>query len=333
MKQPILAAVVILSVLPTRNVEGHGSPIHVDVADSKLVVSQGLSDPMGFASMIYVEDDDDGDPFGSVEHPQLGPLIIWQLPGLDIFGMDDSSSLSMEVLSRPVKDTDPVEERLLWYWNPGTELVEPATVDFHLLGTGARSLTLSATDPAPPPPFMLADPVAGEQGFHNHGLLAYGLEDDSPPAGAYGFFARLTSNQYTSSDPFLVVFNNHVAYSQMVPAALAINAAGAGTARTGDMDCDGDVDFDDIDDFALGLNDPEAYLSMFGVAPALKGDTDQDGDHDFDDISGFVAILTGSGGLNAVRRVPEPMSLTLVAVGFCALVCVERVRRGVRSGS
>jgi hypothetical protein len=77
---------------------------------------------------------------------------------------------------------------------------------------------------------------------------------------------------------------------------------------TGDLDCDGDTDFDDIDDFVLGLNDPAAYEAQFGVHPALKGDTDGDDDLDFDDIVGFVDILS-SGAV----AVPEPPTVYLLA--------------------
>ncbi|MFV2069084.1 MAG: PEP-CTERM sorting domain-containing protein, partial [Pirellulales bacterium] len=52
---------------------------------------------------------------------------------------------------------------------------------------------------------------------------------------------------------------------------------------------------DDIDVFVLGLTQPPDYESLFGVRPNIEGDIDMDGDQDFDDISGFVAILVGPG--------------------------------------
>jgi hypothetical protein len=88
----------------------------------------------------------------------------------------------------------------------------------------------------------------------------------------------------------------------------------------GDMDADGDVDFDDIDDFVLGLNDPDGYQSTFAVPPSLKGDTDNDEDFDFDDIQGFVTILGASGAGAQLRTIPEPCSLRLLAVGLASLV-------------
>lgn len=61
----------------------------------------------------------------------------------------------------------------------------------------------------------------------------------------------------------------------------------------GDMDFNGDLDLDDIDDFVLGLSSAAAYQALYGVAPDTNGDTDGDGDLDFDDITGFTALLAG----------------------------------------
>jgi len=86
---------------------------------------------------------------------------------------------------------------------------------------------------------------------------------------------------------------------------------------TGDMDCDGDVDFDDIDDFVQGLSDPAGYQASQGIPAALKGDTDSDADLDFDDIPGFVSILSNP----VTASVPEPATFALVVLaltGFLA---------------
>jgi hypothetical protein len=64
---------------------------------------------------------------------------------------------------------------------------------------------------------------------------------------------------------------------------------------TGDMDCDGDVDFDDINPFVLAIQDPQGYQAAYPNCNWLNGDTDGDGDVDFDDINGFVALLSGGG--------------------------------------
>jgi hypothetical protein len=75
-----------------------------------------------------------------------------------------------------------------------------------------------------------------------------------------------------------------------------------------DMDGDGDVDFDDIDDFVLGLLDPGAFEVLRGVMPAPRGDTDRDDDLDFDDIDDFVGIINGG----QIQVVAEPASATLL---------------------
>jgi len=59
----------------------------------------------------------------------------------------------------------------------------------------------------------------------------------------------------------------------------------------GDMDCDGDVDFDDINPFVLALSGETAYLAQYPDCNWRNADCDSDGDIDFDDINAFVAIL------------------------------------------
>ncbi|MBK9127245.1 MAG: hypothetical protein IPM13_05550 [Phycisphaerales bacterium] len=59
----------------------------------------------------------------------------------------------------------------------------------------------------------------------------------------------------------------------------------------GDMDCDGDVDFDDIDPFVLALQGPGAYNAAHPCCPWLNGDTSNDGQVTFDDIDAFVDLI------------------------------------------
>jgi hypothetical protein len=92
-------------------------------------------------------------------------------------------------------------------------------------------------------------------------------------------------------------------------------------ALRGDMDLDGDVDFDDIDDFVLGLNNAAAYEAIYGLPPSTHGDTDDDGDQDFDDINGFVSILGGA-DLARVQAVPEPPAWVLLSLAGSWLVWV-----------
>ncbi len=61
----------------------------------------------------------------------------------------------------------------------------------------------------------------------------------------------------------------------------------------GDLNCDGVVDFDDINPFVLALSDPASYGVAYPDCNILSGDCDSDGDVDFDDINPFVALLSG----------------------------------------
>ncbi|MEW6250970.1 MAG: VCBS repeat-containing protein [Planctomycetota bacterium] len=61
---------------------------------------------------------------------------------------------------------------------------------------------------------------------------------------------------------------------------------------TGDLNCDGVVDFDDINPFVLALSDPGGYATAYPNCRIRNGDTNHDGRVTFDDINPFVALLT-----------------------------------------
>ena len=99
---------------------------------------------------------------------------------------------------------------------------------------------------------------------------------------AYGDFA----SSWTASDP----------------------TPGSSTFRVaGDMNLDGVVDGRDIQWFVLGLSDPATYAATFGVPAWFAGDLDGDGNLDFDDIGSFVALVV-SGASRAPRPATLPQS-------------------------
>jgi len=59
----------------------------------------------------------------------------------------------------------------------------------------------------------------------------------------------------------------------------------------GDVNCDGVVDFDDINPFVLALSGEEAYLAEYPCCVWLNADCNDDGQVDFDDINAFVGLL------------------------------------------
>ncbi len=64
---------------------------------------------------------------------------------------------------------------------------------------------------------------------------------------------------------------------------------------TGDVNCDGAVNFGDINVFVLALTDPAAYAATFPQCDILNADINGDCVVDFGDINPFVALLTGGG--------------------------------------
>ncbi len=65
------------------------------------------------------------------------------------------------------------------------------------------------------------------------------------------------------------------------------------TILHGDLNCDGSVNFGDINPFVLRLADPAAYHTAYPDCPDANGDCNGDGGVDFGDINPFVALLSG----------------------------------------
>jgi hypothetical protein len=64
----------------------------------------------------------------------------------------------------------------------------------------------------------------------------------------------------------------------------------------GDLNCDGHIDFSDIDPFVTAIVGQAAYEAAYPGCNWLNADIDGDGRVTFDDIDPFVAILSGGGG-------------------------------------
>jgi hypothetical protein len=320
----ITACIVALTALTrASSADAHGTPIHVEVPADELIVSGGWPDSIGFAPVIFGEDDEDGEPFATITLPQVGPVILWQLPGLDIFGMNDQSNLSIEPLPRPAKDASPTEKRLVWHWDPVSEEVTVSPSAFNLLGTGMRFTTLAPTVTDEPAPFLLANTVAGQQGFHNHGLISYALDNDpSRPVGAYGFFARLLSDEHDASDPFLLVFNRDVDAALMMSAGLAINAAAF---------LPGDYNHDDRVDAA----DYVVWRKTLGSTTDLIADGSGNLVVDTADYEvwranfGLTYDQSPTAAPGSLASAPEPRGSALAAAIFVALAA--RFRRRART--
>jgi RHS repeat-associated protein len=62
----------------------------------------------------------------------------------------------------------------------------------------------------------------------------------------------------------------------------------------GDLNCDGVVDFADIDAFVLAISDPAAYAAAFPDCNIVLGDANGDGLVNFADINAFVTLLSAA---------------------------------------
>ncbi len=63
-----------------------------------------------------------------------------------------------------------------------------------------------------------------------------------------------------------------------------------------DMNCDGVLNFDDIDPFVTAMNSQAAYEAAYPNCEWLNGDLDGNGIVNFDDLDYFVALLSNGGG-------------------------------------
>lgn len=291
---------------------GHGEAIRVDVVNNQLVVSNGVLDSLGYVDRIFVEDDADGDPLGSGSLSGFGPSIYWNVPGFDIYGMAENSGLYIDVLARPVKDATPAKERVLWYWNPATELIEDAPTDNHFMIRRSASLNrvLTGDQSVAPTRLKFAAPFASDMGFHNHTLLLFAIHNEVPaPAGVYGFFARLSSDVYAPSDPFLILVNNgFLEGPQMIEGALAINTAAVDASLPGDFNGNGTVDAADYTIWRDGLGG--AYTQAH-----------------YTEWKTHFGQSAGSAASAAATTVPEPAGFVLVIGGIFALSARQSLRR------
>ena len=99
--------------------------------------------------------------------------------------------------------------------------------------------------------------------------------------------------------------------------------------QLGDLDWDGAVDADDVDDFVLGLSNPAAYERRHTVAATVAGDIDLDGDLDLDDIDDFVALLA-AGGAGAATA--GPLEFTSVSARGLSSTAARGALRGGGAG-
>ncbi len=104
---------------------------------------------------------------------------------------------------------------------------------------------------------------------------------------------RLESDQTPSGMPLLAwedgaTGNTDIYATTVIPVT---GKVGLPVFLHGDLDCDADIDFFDIDPLVSALEGQAAYQALYPNCYWLSGDCDDDGDVDLFDIDPFVALL------------------------------------------
>jgi hypothetical protein len=336
MKKVMVFCIVATMVTSNPKAFGHGIPITVSVDENnKLIASneQPLYSPIdltsGYAPMVLVDNEDvaamsqvtfsNSNPLGL-----LGSYNFTTLPGFSVTGMDAGSGLFLQVIPRPVMGTNPVSLRTLWHWSLGSGQValDPSNESL-TIASDPDGGVLSASFPqagSSSPTIKVAQPLGSELGTHQH-YLEYFL-GNSPQAdtGLFGFFARLTSPNYFSSNPFLVILDNGVYEDdnpgQILAGALSINNA---ALLAGDYNHDDRVD---AADYVL-------WRKTVGSTSTFAADGTGDKVVDLADYNVWrrnLGLTVPANGLG-VGSVPEPTSALLLVIGLAGFSRFSRSSR------
>ncbi len=147
-----------------------------------------------------------------------------------------------------------------------------------------------------------ADPATAMTPTGDPGV--YVFTDGGIPAGDYEWKAVVTGSWDAISSDTRSINTGNMAFtvgSELDTVSLYVDAfngrvkvevePGGPVLCQGDMDCDGDIDFDDIAPFVFAIGNQSGWEAIYPDCPWLNGDTDEDGDVDFDDIAPFVALI------------------------------------------
>ncbi|MEW6199366.1 MAG: M28 family peptidase [Planctomycetota bacterium] len=126
--------------------------------------------------------------------------------------------------------------------------------------------------------------------FWQHGYHAVGLSENTVFeiwGGSNNAYHQLTDTIYNSTYEW-----DFALHSVRGAIASLVSIAGLIDVVVGDLNCDGRVDFGDINPFVLRLTSPAGYRLAFPGCPDAHGDINRDGLVDFGDINPFVRLLT-----------------------------------------
>jgi hypothetical protein len=195
----------------------------------------------------------------------------------------------------------------------GTALAPSTTEQLEITLGGVAALT--STGVAPGYNFMIAGP--GEHGHLTFTLRGDGVTPGGGSDGVYVLPLRATSPTLATSDwVYLILQSNNTAAQRVQAATIANRMA---TARPGDANFDGTVNFDDLLILAANYNRPTGR--WWGT-----GDFDFDGATSFDDLLKLAASYNTSAGAWSLAQTPIPEPAVLIASVSCTALALRRVR-------
>ena len=137
------------------------------------------------------------------------------------------------------------------------------------------------------------DPATGPNGGYMEGTLKLVAEFGAVPEVVYLAFAP-----YGTSDGSALVYDAQCPPSlndddNLDAGEYALFIIGSTRIEAGDMNCDGLINYGDIDPFVVALTNPTAYDPAYPGCYADLADCNRDGLVNNGDIDPFVALLTG----------------------------------------
>lgn len=189
------------------------------------------------------------------------------------------------------------------------------TIDgqFDQSGGGALHIDVGAT---------VADKLTATGDITLSGALELNLVG-SPPAIGQQFTIVEADGQLTG------VFGNVDGAGMGVFISYDEHSVNYGSTYMFDMDMNGTLDGDDIDDFVLGLLRPDIYRGLhMKVDPWMIGSADNDFILDYDDIEPFENALQNENISVSIAKligVPEPSTFQLLLMGALAILYQRRL--------
>jgi hypothetical protein len=113
------------------------------------------------------------------------------------------------------------------------------------------------------------------------GPTTFSYDIEVEPTTAYDYYDLVFAVAGKFNDTASLFYNEEHFYLQVIPSLL------------GDLNCNGEFGFDDINPFVLRLSNGAQYAATYPNCPNANGDINSDGTVDFGDINPFVALLSG----------------------------------------